>query len=214
VWRERLERLAEVLPLEESDAAEALRREINGIPPARRDGSAKAGTGARDAAIWLAVRRDHRRRGEEGHLISSDADFGEQGQLHRALAAELGELAPIRLYKGIRPFLDRLGRPEPDPTIDIDVLARRVAPTLDEALRFTTDVPKALLDKFDPRQQYTTKVSRAEPVRVITAQRYVGGEEAVSVVDAEWRLDVDLMVPGERIMSTKGSARPGACTNR
>jgi hypothetical protein len=59
-WRHRLRELAEVIPTDAADAAEALEREIVGRAPTKPRIPKKPGSGARDAAIWLTVLRHHR----------------------------------------------------------------------------------------------------------------------------------------------------------
>src|SRR5437867_4020081 len=74
------------LPATADHAYEALNRELHRIRPARD------GQGARDAAIWLAIRDDNRGRSEPGYFVSSNhKDFGEpDGRLHPDLVAEVG----------------------------------------------------------------------------------------------------------------------------
>ena len=65
-WRTRLQEFASPLPVDDGLALEALKREAWGTPPARRligdRGNDKGCRGARDAAIWLAIVRDHTAR--------------------------------------------------------------------------------------------------------------------------------------------------------
>jgi PIN domain len=75
-WCRRLEQMCEVIAIHPPDAVYALEREIHGIPPARERSEGAKGSGARDAAIWLAIARDHGTRNEVGHLLTKDAkDF-------------------------------------------------------------------------------------------------------------------------------------------
>lgn len=89
-WRGQLDKLFIQLPTSGSNALEALRREINRIPPT------KEGRGARDAVVWLAVRDDHLSRREPGYFVSRNtADFADRngGRLHPELAREVQDHA-------------------------------------------------------------------------------------------------------------------------
>lgn len=75
-WRQRLLEMCEMVPIHPPDAVEALEREIHGVAPARERVRKRPGTGARDAAIWLSILRDHRERNEVGYFITKDVgDF-------------------------------------------------------------------------------------------------------------------------------------------
>jgi hypothetical protein len=112
-WRHDLLGGMKLIPAVPEHAAEALDRELNRIAPARE------GQGARDAAIWLAIRDDHLSRSEPGYFISGNhRHFGEppDGHLHSQLRAELtggqaftyvheiSALLPILAEVGGRPF--------------------------------------------------------------------------------------------------------------
>ena len=77
-----------------------------GIAPARR--TEKSGVGARDAAIWLAIARDHAGRGEEGHFISEDRDFIKGGALRPPVENDLATDHPLHLHSGVAEFLSVL----------------------------------------------------------------------------------------------------------
>ena len=80
---------------------EALRREAFCLRPAR------AGSGARDAAIWLTVREDHLRRAEDGYLVTNNSrDFaaaGDASTLHPSLADESCRPLPLALPTPVGP---------------------------------------------------------------------------------------------------------------
>lgn len=84
-WRAELEQAFQVIPIDGSDAVEALRREAHRIPPARD------GAGGRDAAIWLTAMRGRELHGDAQpvYLITNNTkDFSKDGGLHPALADE------------------------------------------------------------------------------------------------------------------------------
>lgn len=89
-WEAQLRATFEVLELQGEDAIEALEREASRIKPVKVDG-----TGARDAAIWLAVKRSHLSGSDVTHFASNNsADFGIRKSspiLHPDLAEELGD---------------------------------------------------------------------------------------------------------------------------
>ena len=89
-WVHEIQKMVRLIPASDQHAAEALRRELERVPPARE--SAGRGMGARDCAIWLAIAEDHRSRSEDGYLLSADGAFRDPGskepRLHPVLAAE------------------------------------------------------------------------------------------------------------------------------
>ena len=87
-WRQRLEQVVEVVPTDPLDAVAALEREIIGQPPTKERQRGKAGAGARDAAIWLTVLRDHHLRGEASVFVTANKqDFATDGTWKASLAA-------------------------------------------------------------------------------------------------------------------------------
>ncbi len=97
-----------IIPLAADHATEALNREINRTPPARD------GFGARDAAIWLAIRDDHLSKSEPGYFVSGNRkDFGEpDGQLKAELRAELthgGVFTYVQEISALLPLLAEEG---------------------------------------------------------------------------------------------------------
>ncbi|MER7822839.1 PIN domain-containing protein [Streptomyces sp. NPDC096097] len=89
-WEEELKRAFAILELDGEDAVEALEREAMRKKPAKSDG-----TGARDSAIWLCVKREHFRRSGTTHFASNNTDdFAAKKSdhsLHPDLASELGD---------------------------------------------------------------------------------------------------------------------------
>jgi hypothetical protein len=193
IWRYRLGLLAEVIPTDDADAAEALEREIVGRAPTKQRVPGKAGSGARDAAIWLTVLRHHRNAGEAGIFVSKNSqDFASGGELKAALAAELsGYEHPLSLYLSLDQLIASLGEPTDAPTLEIDELRRVAEPLLLEALKHRPDVASAYWVEFLPQLRYGTHVRSAQPVRICAQRRYERGDEAVTLIDADWNLSVE-----------------------
>lgn len=91
-WKDDLEETFVVLPLDGEDAKEALLREAMRRKPAKADG-----TGARDSAIWLCIKRRHLKGAHATHFASNNTgDFGAKKgdpSLHPDLLWELGDRA-------------------------------------------------------------------------------------------------------------------------
>lgn len=193
-WRRRLEQMCEVIALHPPDAVDSLEREIHGIPPAReRSGGAKA-AGARDAAIWLAVVRDHGARSEVGHLLTKDAKgFLEEGELKPRLRADLdGQAHPLHVHLGIDRLLEDLGTSSVDVSIDAETLTERSFPAIQRALRDSPVVPNAVFE-IGEGYRFRTEVKSGAALEVLRAKRYFGPAAAVTMVDAEWQLLVDCL---------------------
>jgi hypothetical protein len=106
-WRAGLAKTFRVLETRPEHAALALQREVSRTPPAKK------GSGARDTAIWLTVRDDHRSRNERGFFVSANSrDFaGSNGELLETLAAELETAAQsFVLVADIASLLNRLAK--------------------------------------------------------------------------------------------------------
>ncbi|MEU4986469.1 PIN domain-containing protein [Streptomyces sp. NPDC021969] len=83
MWRARYEEIAEVLPTSRETLMEALRREVNLLPPCKAVEVSQSGatvkTGGRDAAIWLtAVEYARNHPDEKVYFVSRNtSDFGD-----------------------------------------------------------------------------------------------------------------------------------------
>ncbi|MCZ0208102.1 PIN domain-containing protein [Streptomyces sp. UMAF16] len=88
-WEKQLRDTFLILELDGNDAKEALEREAARQKPAKANG-----TGARDSAIWLSVKRRHLNNLDSTHFASNNTnDFGTKKgdpSLHPELARELG----------------------------------------------------------------------------------------------------------------------------
>lgn len=104
---QRVRETFETLVLDAQDAVVALRRELARERPASTSWD-KAGTGARDAAIWLTVLRASEREGDVYFVSRDRRAFGE-GELHEELADEVAKRGTTVNYCGdLTELLDRL----------------------------------------------------------------------------------------------------------
>lgn len=107
-WKGDLESSFNILELEGSDAVEALEREAMRRKPAKSNG-----TGARDSAIWLCVKREHFKGTVHTHFVSGNTeDFAASKRdhsLHPELVEELGEKsADFHYHTKIESLIDFL----------------------------------------------------------------------------------------------------------
>ncbi len=191
-WRQRLEQVAEVVPTHPSDAVAALEREIVGRPPTKERQKGKAGAGARDAAIWLTVLRDHCSRGEPSVFVTANKqDFATDGAWNAGLAAEVAELEqPLTLHLSLETLVETLGEPSPGPDPTLEELRRLVEPTLTTAFGDRQDLVSAYWGQLEQDWRYQSRVTAARPTAVRRTRRYVRGTDSVTLVDADWELDV------------------------
>ncbi|MGA5818655.1 PIN domain-containing protein [Kitasatospora sp. NPDC094028] len=106
-WEGQLRDAFQVIPVNGDDAAEALWREALRKKPAKSDG-----TGARDAAIWLTVKRSHcSSPGGQTHFVSDNwKDFAapDKKSLHPDLAAEVSDSGPFHYHRKLEDLLSVL----------------------------------------------------------------------------------------------------------
>jgi hypothetical protein len=193
-WRERLLEMCEVVPIHPPDAVEALEREVHGIPPARERIAKKQGMGARDAAIWLAILRDHRERGEVGHLITKDTgDFLEGDRLKPRLLADLEiGVQMLHVHAGIAEMLEAMGTSSGSASIEADELTVRAAEAINTGLAESPVAPRAVFETLEGHR-FQTKVKSAEALEVKRVRRFAREGDSVILVDAEWVLVADLL---------------------
>ncbi len=89
-------------------------------------------------------------------------------------------------------FLRHLGEPTDTVPVTLDDLARRVPRSLKVVLQVTRDVPDAVLEIPLEAIRFETAIKEATPIRVVHARHYEGGTDALTLVDSEWALLVDL----------------------
>lgn len=192
-WKTRLALLAETLPTDPRDAADALEREIVGRSPTKKRAPQKPGSGARDAAIWLTVLRHHKDASESGIFITKNSnDFATDGVLKTELAAELANHAhPLELYLSLEQLIESLGKSVDAPTIELDELRQLGESSLVDALTHRPDLISAYWSGLKPHLRYGSHVHSARPVRIWTQRRYERDDEAVTLIDADWDLSVE-----------------------
>lgn len=115
-YRDRIETEYRVTATPAFAPEEALHREAFRLRPAR------AGSGARDAAIWITVREDHLQRTEDGFLVTNNSkDFaavGDNSSLYPTLADEVaGHPHPLSLFPSVASLLPKLAG-EAAPLVD------------------------------------------------------------------------------------------------
>jgi hypothetical protein len=192
-WRRRLEEFATILPLHDEDAHAAFDREITGTPPAKARDPGKPGRGGRDAAIWLTVARHHSTVGQDGHFLSKDGDMrGSDGQLRSRMREDItGSSQEMRLYSDIDTFVSRLGTPEESGAVTLAELDEFASTSLERWLAHSREVPNAVWDVLQPALRYSTVVTEAHAVNIMKQRRYVQGDDAVVVINAQWDLIVE-----------------------
>ena len=193
-WRRRLEEMCEVVAIHPPDAVSALEREVHGIPPARDRSGGRAGSGARDAAIWLAIVRDHGARNEVGHLLTKDVkDFVAGERLKPFLLADLdGQPHPLHVHRGIPALLEDLGTSSAEFSIDPATLTERAFPALQQSFRDSPLIPQTVFE-FDEGYRFRTELKTGEAIKVLRGRRFSGPAATVTMVDAEWRLCADCL---------------------
>ncbi|MFE4392513.1 MULTISPECIES: PIN domain-containing protein [Streptomycetaceae] len=106
-WEGQLRDAFQVIPVTGDDATEALQREALRKKPAKTDG-----TGARDAAIWLTVKRSHcSSPGDQTHFVSDNwRDFAasDKKSLHPDLAAEMSTGSQFHYHRKLEDLLSVL----------------------------------------------------------------------------------------------------------
>jgi hypothetical protein len=192
LWRRRLEEFATVMPLEGSDAHEALEREITGRRPAQPRERKKPGRGGRDAAIWLSVVRHHAGAGEEGHFLARDpkAFSDGYGKLHPDLATELGGENSLKLYESIVSFVEKLGSTAVPHELALETLAEHASEALKQAIEAGSEADHAMWDGLNPDFRFKTRVDGLIPTAVSAQRRYELGEDAIVLVKSQWELQI------------------------
>jgi hypothetical protein len=191
-WESRLRDLAEILPTRPEDALEGLHREISGTPPAKKRVPKKPGAGARDVAIWLTILGHHRRANEPSVFITKNKDdFASGGALKPELAGELADLEhPITLFLSLEDFIATLGTAVDSAPPSLDELQRLAEEPLRQAVRARPDIPPAYWGRLEPHLRYESELVSARPVNILAARRYEQGDDAVTLIDSEWTLDI------------------------
>ena len=187
-WRTLRDEVFEVAPMQPSDAVEALRREIHGVPPAKPRRPGKPGAGARDAALWLTLVRDHLERGQESHFVTTNhIDFLDGGQLKHRLQQDLEGAPSLRVYRNAEEFVAQLGAADDDRPVDLDALKTRAYDAVRDGLRNSFLVADAVFSETS-NLRIRSEVLDGTPTRVVRTRHYERREEAVTLATAEWDL--------------------------
>jgi PIN domain-containing protein len=197
-WRDHLTDLWDVVPLDPADAVLALEYEVNGRPPARERVPKKKGSGARDAAIWLSILRDHQARDEESYFLTKNTkDFFDDGQPKAGLRKDMAALTrPMHLRVSIEALLEGLGASETDATIDQDEFTERALPIVRDQLAESLVVPRAVFESLS-RHRFRTYVTSGRATDILRVRRFVHQSGSILMVDAKWELLVDLLYQDE-----------------
>jgi len=208
-WLREVQLAVRVIPSVPEHASDALDRELNRIPPARE------GRGARDAAIWLAIRDDFLSRREAGYFVSGNhKDFGEppNGELHSVLRAEVAGGQPFTYVHEISALLPLLAQ-EGDGAFTVRELEG--LPHLKEAMRSRLDAAMGfeITDRLvrsafaAPLPWSGARTSVAEPTLWKIGHQAVyhlpTGQE-VAVLRTSWMAFVDIGLTGPRHLLEAG----------
>jgi hypothetical protein len=175
------------------DALAGLQREVSGAPPARRPEPDKPGVGGRDAAIWLAIVRDHADRGEPGHFITRDGGFWDGEKMKPQLTEDIAAGAePLTLYKDVASFLIGLGERD-EVEVDPDDVQVRALPLIQAGLEHSPLLPRAVFDQDFHELEFRTDVIGGTIEHVTRARRFVGDLGEILLIDATWTLDFRLL---------------------
>lgn len=187
-WRRLRDEVFEIASMQPADAVEGLRREIRGVPPAKPRRGRKPGAGARDVALWLTLVRDHRQRGQESHFVTSNhTDFLNGNQLKHRLQRDLEGAPPLHVYRSAEEFVAQLGHADDDRPIDLDTLKARAYDAVRDGLRDSFVVAYAVFSETE-HLRIRSKVLDGAPTRLLKTRHYKRGDDAVTLVTAEWDL--------------------------
>jgi hypothetical protein len=190
-WRTVLEDAFSSCEVTPADALAGLRREVSGTPPARR--ATKRGVGGRDAAIWLAVVRDHKVRGEPGHFVTRDEGFWDGESMKQRLAEDIADgVAPLTLYRSVEGFLIGLGDHH-EVDVDPDDVRVRALPLIKSGLELSPLLPRAVFEHDFSELEFRTDVTDGAIDHVERAWRFVGDLGEILLIDATWRLHFRLL---------------------
>ena len=104
---------------------------------------------------------------------------------------EVAELEhPLTLHLSLETLVETLGdvSAAPDPTLE--ELRRLVEPTLTIVFRDREDLASAYWGRLEPESRYRSDVTAARPITVRRTRRYERDDDSVTLVDADWKLDI------------------------
>jgi len=201
-WREQLLAAFEILELHGDDAREALQREASRRKPAK-----VGGTGARDAAIWLCVKREHSVDPTTTHFVSANTeDFAasrSNRQLHPDLQTEVANSNGEFVYHvSLDSLLAAIGAPAPlvlsAEFCSTEILLSVVEQIIGhEELRKFPDFASRAPEEFGP-------IEGIELYDVMVKSSYFAAERIVAFVVARFTMRL-----AEEVRETLGSSVVG-----
>ncbi|WP_330271194.1 PIN domain-containing protein [Lentzea sp. NBC_00516] len=182
-WDQELRGTFKIIRLYGEDASEALRREAHRIKPARD------GIGARDSAIWLAVKRHHQKNGGPTYFVtnnSSDFSGSNKRELHGNLSEELGESggADFFLFNQLDEVVTELAE-RADVTLKEDAIVEFEEDFVDVAMSAAVEDLNA---KGDPAHFLSFMLQPARIIRTIRSYKV----DDVYLVMAEVSLSIEI----------------------
>ena len=209
-WQKDILKAAEVLPIAPEHAAEALFREIERVPPTRE------GRGARDAAIWLAVRDHHLASEQDGYFVSANVqDFANrQGDLSDELAAEL--VRSQRPLNFVRSLADLVAALAPDTGADVEheavaaseVVRQQVWAAVHNERGVSLPIDELLEARLGRRIRWSGVTwSLREPslVRIESQRAYkLPDGRDLAIIETDWLIWVDIRITGPKDLVESG----------
>jgi hypothetical protein len=200
-WRAAVVARVQTIEVSGEHAAEALTREVLRRAPAR-EGADGSGEGARDAAIWVAVLRNHvdAERPEPSHFISADKHFN-KAHVQRELLNELPDGAPpFHFHGSVAGFLRSTGHEQVHGAerVPDDEIRERVIRLANVVVEPSNLIPSAIFG-FDHRYWYSSQLHGLEFLGSGDQWRFVApegdtvldGSRAFTLVESRWRIEAD-----------------------
>jgi hypothetical protein len=209
-WQREILKAAEVLPISSEHATEALFREIERVAPTRE------GEGARDAAIWMAVRDHHLGSDQQGYFVSANVKHfaSKQGDLRDELAAEL--VRAQRPLHFVRSLADLVAALAPDKGSDVApeavaesaLVRQQVWAAVRNERGVSLPIDELLEARLARRIRWSGVTwSLREPSLVgIASQRAYklpDGRE-LAIIETDWLIWVDIRITGPRELVDSG----------
>lgn len=201
-WRKALQDRVELIPTPDGAADEALRREIERLPPARE------GKGARDVVIWLSTLAALTGTADLLYFVSQNSrDFAaadDTKTLHAALRSELGPLeARFCYFSSLDDFLGVLAQ---SGTASLDgarlCASQEVLASLSRAIEEGLDI-REIAPLLPPGHEYLSGPPQALACDVLAQRSFSVDAFTYVVADTRWQLALPIGVVG---FSTGGGA--------
>ena len=203
-WRRVLEQSVTIVETRGEHASEGLRREVVGQPPAKprqppelddeRKTKVKPGAGGRDAAIWVTIVDDVRRRGETAHFITNDSAFAEGETLRPEMTDEVAPLV-VALHRSVSAFVAQFGQ-SVEARLPRTDLEQRAADAVRAAVAMSPEIGLAIwgADRPSPgRQRSQVHSASLESVSAIEGLEAADSDSPLYMADTIWELRLDLL---------------------